>query len=323
MITATPHTIWHFTQREGYQGDANKDPYDLTQSSEALCGPGSWCEGGRRFPCYEGFYGNEFGLTSGNCSGTCAPGFLCPNGSVSAAEIPCGALAPPGFFADEGLLFSCAPGRYGATPGLSTPRCSGECQQGFFCPSGSVSQRERVCGGADLICPAGSGAPQRVSSGFYTSSFNTFPKEETCPPGYFRNTSGEHSIDPSRGNGSAVVTQVPLPPCELCPEGTFKGRSGDDLGLCRQCDKATAEGTEGRTSCVCRRVPGGAVDTMALYFNATLGQCQNVTAGFSPPADTSLVDSPLARYRQMECEPGFSCLEGIRTPCPAGWYGPH
>lgn len=37
----------------------------------------------------------------------------------------------------------CPPGRYGNEEGLESPQCSGECEEGYYCPSGSTSPRER------------------------------------------------------------------------------------------------------------------------------------------------------------------------------------
>ncbi|CAM9176752.1 unnamed protein product, partial [Choristocarpus tenellus] len=309
----------HYTLR-GHSGDSD-ETLNLARSSEALCEPGYWCSGGIRLSCNQGFYGSSFGETQANCTAPCAPGYLCPKGSVSSTQTLCGLLAPSGYYADGGLLFACPPGRYGARPGLATPQCTGKCSRGFFCPTRSVSTLERACGGPNYICPAGSGAPQKVKNGFYTSSFATTPQEEECPPGYFRNFTGRNSRDQTWGNYSAVVTSIPLAPCHLCRNGTFKAQSGDDVALCRQCDETTADDTEGRTSCVCRRVSGGAMDITALFFNTTSGTCQNVTKDFSPSAEASLAASTYTRFRQYECEPGFFCLEGVRFPCPPGRYG--
>jgi hypothetical protein len=45
-------------------------------------------------------------------------------------------IAPPGYFALEGLLYPCPAGYYGAISGLSSPTCSGICNiPGYYCPS--------------------------------------------------------------------------------------------------------------------------------------------------------------------------------------------
>ncbi|CAN0501055.1 unnamed protein product, partial [Ectocarpus sp. 12 AP-2014] len=74
-------------------------------------------------------------------------------------------LSPPGSYADQGILYTCPAGVFGASHGLSSPRCSGPCSMGFYCERGSVSPRERACGGPSRMCPAGSGWPIMVDSG--------------------------------------------------------------------------------------------------------------------------------------------------------------
>ncbi|CAM9547093.1 unnamed protein product, partial [Sphacelaria rigidula] len=62
-----------------------------TRTAEALCEPGYWCAEGVRYPCDAGFFGDLFGeARGGNCSGSCSPGFVCGNASVSSKAQPCG-----------------------------------------------------------------------------------------------------------------------------------------------------------------------------------------------------------------------------------------
>ena len=42
--------------------------------------------------------------------------------------------AEPGYFAEEGRLYRCPPGRYGSSRGLTTECCSGFCPKGHSCP---------------------------------------------------------------------------------------------------------------------------------------------------------------------------------------------
>ncbi|CAN0428840.1 unnamed protein product, partial [Hapterophycus canaliculatus] len=67
---------------------------------------------------------------------------------------------------------------------------------------------------------------------------------------------------------------IPLPPCQLCPEGTFKAATGDSLTLCLPCEEHTAESIKARTSCICRRISGGDVSASILHFNTTTAACQ-------------------------------------------------
>ena len=77
--------------------------------------------------------------------------FFCPIGSAKPETITAGHYtfggddghnrtrvgqrkAKRGFFAEEGKLYRCPPGRYGHEAGLSTEFCSGFCPAGFYCP---------------------------------------------------------------------------------------------------------------------------------------------------------------------------------------------
>lgn len=62
----------------------------------------------------------------------------------------------------------CSVARFGSTYGLSSDSCSGECSAGYYCPPGSSSSEELECGDPSLYCPAGSGRPTPVPSGFYS-----------------------------------------------------------------------------------------------------------------------------------------------------------
>jgi hypothetical protein len=165
---------------------------------------------------------------SSACSGLCSPGFYCPEGSTSPEEVQCGdptrycpegsshpfpvapghfsiggnvstrfgqQIASRGFYALNGLLFTCPAGRYGTAEGETQALCTGECMKGFYCPGPlppppslsiltapserSISPVMFPCGADDVFCPQGSVAPIAVHSGFYT----TFQWTEGCKPG--------------------------------------------------------------------------------------------------------------------------------------------
>ncbi|CAK4679914.1 unnamed protein product [Aphanomyces euteiches] len=56
---------------------------NATRTAQALCDVGHFCQGGIRYECPSGTYGDVRGLTVGQCSGRCAAGFFCPPGSTS------------------------------------------------------------------------------------------------------------------------------------------------------------------------------------------------------------------------------------------------
>jgi MinD superfamily P-loop ATPase len=47
-------------------------------------------------------------------------------------------------------------------------QCSGPCDPGFYCPEGSVSPTEKLCGDTDKYCPRGSYKPTMVSPGYFS-----------------------------------------------------------------------------------------------------------------------------------------------------------
>ena len=203
---------------DGYyttNGEEGTESDELTRSSERKCEPGSWCSAGIRRLCIPGFWGGTFGAQYKTCSGSCNEGYLCPEGSTKPNEVMCGdpnyfcpakssmpvkvspgyystggteatrtgqAIAPKGSYASAGLLFPCRAGFFGASEGMSTAVCSGQCAAGFYCPIGSTSPVMRVCGGDDVYCVPSSVAPIHVEPGFYTADY----LYDVCPPGKFR-----------------------------------------------------------------------------------------------------------------------------------------
>ena len=81
-------------------------------------------------------------------------------------------IAPEGYYANSGELFKCPPGTFGNETGLSTWECSGPCRGGFYCPAGSISEKEIPCGRYQY-CPMSSGYPIFVQPGFYTTISTT------------------------------------------------------------------------------------------------------------------------------------------------------
>ena len=90
--------------------------------------------------CPAGRWGGA-GAVDANCTGPCAAGYRCPPGSTS--EAPGNAnRCPAGKYSALGDVdcSNCSAGCFGAGTGLESPRCTGECQSGNYCPEGSVRQ---------------------------------------------------------------------------------------------------------------------------------------------------------------------------------------
>lgn len=257
------------------------------------------------------------------------------------------ALAPPGSYAVHGLLYSCAAGFYGSVAGLSSPSCSGPCAvPGYYCPAGSTSPWMRICGGDDFFCPPGTVAPIRVHSGFYTADYEDYYVLASadgvtantlgltpCPPGRWRNYSASLSF---------FLTTNSMPPCQLCPLGTFKAAAGDGFSQCRSCDARFSQSSAERVLCECHSslLPDAAADRQGRvpFFNISSGRCAVLTQveieamnhfvwaaldNQLPAVGVGVFNgvSAVSRWREMACEPGHYCLQGLRRKCPAGHYG--
>ncbi|KDO25587.1 hypothetical protein SPRG_08886 [Saprolegnia parasitica CBS 223.65] len=322
-------------------------------NDQAVCEPGHYCIDGVRSPCPAGTFGSAFGLTTPACSGQCAPGYHCPQGSLLATANECGsphtycpegsphpqfiasgycgvgtsattqaaqALAPPGSFALEGQCYSCPGGSYGTDPGSISPTCSGVCAPGYYCPPGSTSPFQVTCG-LGAYCPTGSASPLSVTRGFYSYIATT----DACGPGLYRSASTSLAALLLAGWSAIAVDYgdalFPYAPCVPCPLGTFKPDQGDDQSLCLACPLFTSTSSIDRTTCTCYRVSGGAAwdaTTTALYFDGV--DCIDL------PVSTQMVsllapNSSWTKDREAACEPGYYCVQGAREPCPAGRYG--
>lgn len=237
--------------------------------------------------------------------------------------------AAPGEFAWSGNCFPCPVGTYGSSSGETNARCSGACAAGFYCPSGSASSTQNECGAASVFCPSGSAAPVAVSNGFYTSK-----SSDECPPGMFRDlsTSQSNYVDSLTGTSPIAVNYgdflFPLAACVLCPHGTFKPSPGDDLAMCQPCPQWTTKSSSDGRSCLCFRRDGGLAwnpsTNYHLFFNIDTMQCDlkpNSALVLEAVANAKASPSRFTRSQQFPCEKGFFCLNGLRSPCPAGYYG--
>mmetsp|Transcript_6735 Transcript_6735/g.11070 ORF Transcript_6735/g.11070 Transcript_6735/m.11070 type:complete len:1107 (+) Transcript_6735:128-3448(+) len=324
-----------------------------THYAERRCEPGYYCVNGTKHFCIAGNYGDEFGQIVETCTGPCAAGYYCPEGSTSSIEVMCGdatrycpygsvhpLLVPAGYYtingnistrsdikkstrgryASNGLNYLCPAGRYGVRDGESDPMCSGACEKGFYCPAGSVSPFMRVCGADDVICPPASASPVAVHTGFYT----TFEWEEGCKPGTWRNLA--LSSDPSVPGNSFLPTSKISPPCELCADGHYKVSRGDSPDLCLLCPPEESTALDDRTGCECYRAPGGKFleDGEFLYFNHTIGECVVLQHEVLPYIIQGIgwsLNTSVNRVTEYECETGHYCIEGVQFPCPETRYG--
>ena len=232
--------------------------------------------------CELGTYATGTALNSGDCSGyrSCEPGFYC---TLEHKRVPCPA------------------GTFGATEGLNTEECSGLCAAGFFCPEGSTSSTQQLCGGSDFYCPAGSGAPIPVDTGYYTigddegagAANRTRSAQLLCPQGHFCIGGVRYGCPAGTFNAGLGETSCDANPCpagHFCPRGSVQPRPC--VSLLEYCPEGT----------------GVPQPVQPRYFAASSSSAARVRGA-------NLTDS------QRFCTPGSYCVDGVRHPCPAGRFG--
>lgn len=77
-------------------------------------------------------------------------------------------ICPRGSYCQEGLRHLCPAGRYGVHIREINASCTGPCTAGYYCPEGSISDKQIQCPDAASYCPASSSLPVPVSAGHYT-----------------------------------------------------------------------------------------------------------------------------------------------------------
>ena len=122
-----------------------------------------------------------------------------PTSRVAQVACEVGWYCEPGL----GVRQPCPAGKYGSETGLSTAECSGDCREGFYCPTNSSDHEQFKCGETDVYCPTGVGAPIPVETGYYSTGGApiTRPAQSQCPPGSYC----EEGVD------------------RLCPAGRYGG----------------------------------------------------------------------------------------------------
>jgi hypothetical protein len=148
-------------------------------------------------------------------------------------------MCEPGFFCKGGNKFLCRSGHYGANYRKVTMDCDGPCDAGHYCPEGSISPTEVMCGGPDRFCPRNSSQPIFVKTGYYSTGLDDSRRDaETiappghyaiaglvyvCPAGYYGETEG---LSKPTCTGSCLI------PGWYCPTGSIspymKECGGDD-----------------------------------------------------------------------------------------------
>jgi hypothetical protein len=191
----------------------------------------------------------------------------------------------------------CPAGRYGNREGLTSSSCSGVCEAGYYCPLGSTSSKQHVCGGSGYYCPEGSSLPFPAPSGKKSIDLTTVSTEDRL--------NAYRTEDCSLGHYCVNGKEYP------CPLGYYGNQTALQTS---DCDGHCLPGTY---------CPVGSILPQACPVGH---YCSDGNVYRSCPAGTYGNEEGLATpLCSGYCSPGSFCLDGSieakSLPCPAGRYG--
>ena len=279
------------------------------------------CDLGPKFLCYLDAYDGTCASRYCNAFGTCDDLPVCRAGEYMDQSFT--SLGQPSMECKQ-----CAPGRYGATSGLSSSFCSGPCTAGYYCLAGSTTPTQFPCGGESVYCPRGSGLPVPAAAGRHT----VFEIDQPVESASARDASASNSslapphIDEALFGavhmGHLNYLQHPIPVYNVSWNHSLSGLAGY-----RQYAWITLQGnplhaTTRTYQMLCqvghychqgKQLPcpvGVYGDRQGLQESRCTEPC---IAGEYCPAGS---------VTPTICEPGYYCPDGNeRVPCPPGTFG--
>jgi hypothetical protein len=262
------------------------EEYDDTQRiDQEQCGTGTYCIDGKRYPCPAGRFGTEVQLSHKNCTNHCPPGHYCPLSSPDPIKCPAG--------------------RYGSTISLITPECSGLCKPGYYCPQGSTKIDQVPCAPgrygtesgltsqecSPLCEGAGAGAPNTTSS-----AGTKFCETRHCAAGYYCPLASTLPTQNKCGGANVFC-----PPSSVVPTPVSTTPGYYTIGPLSKPENMQ-------------------IVTDNSDFPEGRGPTQVQLQGEGDGGNVMMGDE-LIRYKEIQCEPGFYCIAGVRYRCPLGYYG--
>jgi hypothetical protein len=276
-------------------------------ANQLLCPIGSYCDTVQLVTpklCAAGTYGSTSGLQSNSCSGPCAAGYTCPEGSTNNSVSRC----PEGYY--------CA-------IGSGTPKI---CERGGYCP---------VMSGAPTLCPARS--YNNSTGGKSVMDCAVCPAGKTCdvgtstpldcPIGHYC-VAGENK-EPCPAGTYCDDTGLSEP--KSCPAGTYNPNTGSSkITDCLPCTAGTWSASQGEVGSCSQTCPAGSYcpspNSMSIYqIPASTLSIYTGTASV-PPAIMPIngrITIPIGTTQPVACPIGTYCPDAgtVRpTSCPVGTY---
>ena len=275
-------------------------------SKPIICPKGSFCpaNSSEPTPCNPGTYGHQAGLVHKNdckkcpkghyCDspglsgprGQCDPGYLCYEGSDSAAPVDGikGIICPIGGYCPIGSLEAtpCPMGTYSNAKGAVNAADCIDCDPGFYCSEINGGNKTGQCWGG-YYCPGRSHTPMQneTEPGYFSK--NGSRTQDPCPIGKYQPQSGQSfCLDCEAGY---YCDEEKMTAMKLCPAGHFCKRSSASPEPCPRGSYSNATGRTELESCL--MCPKGKF-------------CQDIK--LTQPTD--------------DCEAGFFCWGGAQSPEP-------
>ncbi|KAL7831753.1 hypothetical protein AOLI_G00293010 [Acnodon oligacanthus] len=250
---------------------------------EVPCEPGTYSSAPGAAHCLSCPPGTMCPSSASQEPSPCPKGYFCPAGTATALPCPVGTLGQVTRAQSESACIPCPTGLYCRLPGSSQPQ--GQCQQGYFCQSGSAYPAPLNTSGAlrNGPCPQGHFCP--------SGTLAPLP----CPAGSMRNLSGGYSIES----------------CFPCPAGHYCASEGLDSpsGLCA-------------AGFYC---PADFSSTTPHAFLCPKGHYCPLGSPLALPCPTGQYQPNPGSESCIPCRPGFYCEEAIvgdPLPCPPHSYCP-
>ena len=282
------------------------------------CQPGEYQPSHGQSECLEcpaGFYCPTLNVAQPT---VCPQGYYCEAGSFTTTACPEGSFGATTKLDSLSLCTPCPAGQYcnGSTPAAPT----GDCLEGFFCPTGSVNALGVTAVNADNAFPMALCATDAVV------------QNRSCPAGNYCPTASEIATPCPPGTYLPIRSGVDSEACIPCPNGTFCGSQALPVneGVCDPgfyCHRnvLTARPTNGFYTLVYQGEvlsAGGDICPAGSYCPANSVNPTLCPAG-KYSSTQGLSDSSVCTV----CSPGFFCPPGsslmdVNLTCPSGRFCP-
>lgn len=151
-------------------------------------------------------------------------------------------MCEPGYYCSNGEKFMCEAGHYSGRYRETQSTCEGGCLEGYYCPEGSTTNTEVMCGDPSRYCPGNTSRPIEVDIGYYTQGGTISTRLNqtiaplghyavkgllyACPAGYYGD---EEGLSDATCSGQCLVEGFY---CGIASISPYQALCGDDDHYC-------------------------------------------------------------------------------------------